>query len=171
LPVEFIASTTPTFNPKYDFTMSLDGFIKRNLYWANDRLHGRPVLQHYTDIRRILENRDSRKQARHLQDLLKHAKTHSRFYASLPTDDLFSLPVMNKETIRKNYHDICVPVADVPFHQGKMHIQRTSGSTGMPLAVPQDLRKRNRRVAELKYVGALAGYKSHEKMAQLRIWT
>ena len=36
---------------------------------------------------------------------------------------------------------------------------------------PQDTRKRHRRVAELKYFGKIVGFKSHEKLVHLRIWT
>ena len=35
----------------------------------------------------------------------------------------------------------------------------------------QDTRKRNRRVAELKYFNEQIGFKSHEKLGQCRIWT
>ncbi len=151
--------------------MSLGGFIRRNIYWTIDRLKGSPVLQHYKDIKQILKNNDVAKQRKHLQNLLDYSTKYSKFYSAFQGEKLQMFPVMNKELLRKNYDNICVDIVHVPFHQGKMHIQRTSGSTGTPLAIPQDFRKRNRRIAELKYFGNLAGYKSHEKLAQLRIWT
>ncbi|NVN94423.1 MAG: phenylacetate--CoA ligase family protein [Bacteroidetes bacterium] len=151
--------------------MSIGGFIRRNIYWTIDRLKGSPVLQHYKDIKQILKNNDVAKQRKHLQNLLDYSTKYSKFYSAFQGEKLQMFPVMNKELLRKNYDNICVDIVHVPFHQGKMHIQRTSGSTGTPLAIPQDFRKRNRRIAELKYFGNLAGYKSHEKLAQLRIWT
>ena len=45
----------------------------------------------------------------------------------------------------------------------------TSGSTGMPFTVVQNLNKRNRVIAELKYFGEKAGYRSHEKMIFFRV--
>ena len=46
----------------------------------------------------------------------------------------------------------------------------SGGSTGVPFAIPQDSGKRNRRIAEIKFFGALVGFKSHEKLIQLRTW-
>lgn len=134
-------------------------------------MKGGPVLQHYRDIKQILENGDVEKQRKHLQNLLDYSTKNSKFYTAFQGVGLAAFPVMNKELLRKHYHEICVEIGRVPYHKGKMYIQKTSGSTGAPLAGPQDFRKRNRRVAELKYFGNIAGYKSHEKLAQLRIWT
>lgn len=151
--------------------MSLGGVIRRNIYWTSDKLKGSPVLQHYNDIKQILESGAIQKQSKHLHNLLDYSTKQSKFYSSFQGREINEFPVINKEILRKNYDSISVDIVHVPYHHGKMRIQRTSGSTGIPLAIPQDFRKRNRRVAELKYFGNIAGYKSHEKLAQLRIWT
>ena len=55
------------------------------------------------------------------------------------------------------------------FKNQDLHTMSTSGSTGTPFTVVQDKRKRSRVIAELKLFGELCGYKSHEKMAFLRV--
>lgn len=55
--------------------------------------------------------------------------------------------------------------------QVKIHIQHTSGSTGTPFHIHQDTRKRKRRIAELKYYGSIVGFRSHDPLIHLRIWT
>lgn len=92
---------------------------------------------------------------------------------STPPDKSLTLngfPVVNKSTLIANYTDIAVPAEQIPWQRGKMHIQSTSGSTGTPLKIPQDTRKRQRRVAELKYFGKKVGFDSHECLIHLRTW-
>jgi phenylacetate-CoA ligase len=154
--------------------MSLGGFVRRVSFWTNDFFHASPIRKHYNDIRTILKNKDNIgiiTQKEHLQNILTHAVTKSKFYSKYDANNIETFPIINKFIIRDNYDYINVELSEIPEHKGNMHIQRTSGSTGTPLAVPQDKRKRNRRIAELKYFGKIAGYNSHEKLAQLRIWT
>ena len=154
--------------------MSFGGFIRRNLYWGNDFLHKSPVGKHYRDIQTILANKNGvglSLQKQHLINLLQHAVENTKFYSECDSNNIETFPIINKIRIRENHDAIQVQLSKVPEHKGNLHIQRTSGSTGTPMAIPQDKRKRNRRIAELKYFGKIAGYNSHEKLAQLRIWT
>ena len=159
--------------------MSVNGWIKRTVYWANDYLHGKKVRRFYEDLQKVHASRDTGYpiQQQHLAEMLEHATTNSPFYrkfAGRGSDgwDLTVFPVMNKTILIENYDTICIPVEKVPWQEGKpFFIQRTSGSTGTPFAVPMDSRKRNRRVAELKYYNDLVGFKSHEMLGQCRVWT
>jgi len=111
-------------------------------------------------------------QRKNLVDLLDHATTNSEFYRSYRGKKLSEYPVVNKYILSENYDAITVPVSKIPEQETeKLHIQKTSGSTGTPFAIYQDSRKRHRRVAEIKYFGTLVGFKSHERLAQCRIWT
>lgn len=154
-------------------TMSLGGLIRRSAFWANDFLHASPIRMLYNDIDRILNTPTvgAALQRQHLYNMVDHAVKNTTYYSKYKDCAFDSFPVMNKYLLRENYESISVEQNLIPQHTGVMHIQRTSGSTGTPLAVPQDKRKRNRRIAELKYFGNIAGYQSHEKMTQLRIWT
>ena len=80
--------------------------------------------------------------------------------------------MVNKAILNENRDKITIPIDKIPEQEGdKVHIQKTSGSTGTPFAIPQDTRKRNRRIAELKYFNEQVGFKSHEMLGQCRIWT
>lgn len=154
--------------------MSLDGFYKRNIYWIQDFLHGSRVGKHYREIKTIMKSAETGKriQRDRLNDLLKHAVENTVFYKSYAGKPLEQFPIMNKSKLIENYDGIVVPIEKIPEQETeKVHVQKTSGSTGTPFAIYQDSRKRHRRVAELKYFGQFVGFKSHEKLAQCRIWT
>lgn len=154
--------------------MSIDGFIKRSIYWGNDYIHGKKVRRFYNHLKIVLSDEKIGRQIQQkdLKNLLEHATQNTSFYREFVGKELTSFPVVNKNILNENREMVCVPIDKIPEQEGdSVHVQRTSGSTGTPFAVPQDTRKRNRRVAELKYFNALVGFKSHEKLAQCRIWT
>lgn len=101
-----------------------------------------------------------------LTKILQYAVDNTSFYASIAKEGirLSDFPVMNKTILNEHYDEIAVHTFDdKPTH--KMH---TSGSTGIPFTVIQDLAKRERHIADLKYFGALAGYKDGDPMCYLR---
>lgn len=154
--------------------MSIDGFIKRNYYWMNDRLHGSRVRKHFDEIGVVLRDISTGKaiQQERLRQLLHHATTCSEFYKPYHGKEIGEFPVTTKNILNDNHDAVAVAIKDIPEQETeKLHVQRTSGSTGTPFAVYQDSRKRHRRVAELKYFGESVGFKSHEKLGQCRIWT
>lgn len=71
---------------------------------------------------------------------------------------------MNKTMLNQHYDEIFV--AD--YRNVKTHSMHTSGSTGIPFTVVQNLEKRDRHIADLKYFGELAGYKDHDPLCYLR---
>ena len=154
-------------------------WVKRSLFWLNDSLHGRPVGQFYEDLKRVNTNYEKGYsiQQEHLKKMLKHAIDNSEFYRqkvgnNKDTVDISMFPITNKTILNLNYDKVCVPFEKIPGQiENPIHVQKTSGSTGTPFAVLQDTRKRNRRIAELKYYNASVGVLSHEMIAQCRIWT
>lgn len=101
-----------------------------------------------------------------LQELLKYAIHHTAYYSGIREDGvcLSDFPVMNKTILNEHYDEIMVHAYDgQPTH--KMH---TSGSTGIPFTVIQDLAKRERHIADLKYFGTMAGYLDQDPMCYLR---
>lgn len=154
--------------------MSFDGFLKRSLYWTKDFFAGRKVRKHFLEIRKVLKNgKDGKEiQKKKLEELLVHATSFSEFYKQYKGKSLTEFPVVNKSILIENKDIVAVPFQHIPEQETQeIHIQKTSGSTGTPFSVLQDSRKRHRRVAELKYWGESVGFKSHEKLAQCRIWT
>ena len=107
-----------------------------------------------------------------LKKLLLHATSYSEYYKKFAGKNFSDFPVVNKNFFIENYGEVSIPIKFIPEQESeKIHVQKTSGSTGTPFAVPQDSRKRYRRIAELKYFGQDVGFKSHEKLGQCRIWT
>lgn len=154
--------------------MGFDAFLKRTVYWASDYLHGKKVKRFYDDLKKVLSSKaiGYPVQQEHLRMLLEHATTNSAYYKQFAGMNLEHFPVINKSVLNEHYAEVCVPVEKIPFQETEtVHIQKTSGSTGTPFAIPQDTRKRNRRVAELKYYNEIVGVKSHEMIGQCRIWT
>lgn len=153
--------------------MSFDGFWKRSLYWANDLLHGGTIWNIRKDIASVLSDYEAgkKKQQAKLDELLDWATKNSSFYSSYAGKKLSDFPVVNKLILVENHDANCIPKEKLPWQQGDIFIQRTSGSTGVPFAVPQDTRKRQRRIGALKYFNDTVGFKSHEKLGQCRIWT
>lgn len=97
--------------------------------------------------------------------ILRYATENSEFYAGLKgKNNIKDFPVMNKTLLNANYNRIAVQ-----FYNGrKTHKMYTSGSTGIPFMVIQNMEKRERHIADLKYFGFLAGYTDHEPMCYLR---
>lgn len=97
--------------------------------------------------------------------LMKYASENTAFYAKYKdAKRIEDFPVMNKTILNENYDDVVVH----SFDNIKTHKMHTSGSTGIPFTVVQDLAKRERHLADLKYFGALAGYADHDPMCYLR---
>ena len=145
----------------------------RKKFWEEDELNGSPIGIPYKEVEFLLthsmeEGWPVRKQK--LYDLLDYARKYTTFYSGFEGYDLHSYPVMTKKMLIEHYNEIVVKPENIPSQLGPVFVQRTSGSTGNPLAMPQDTRKRQRRVAEIKYMVGILGYKSHEKMIHLRTW-
>lgn len=154
--------------------MSFNGWIKRTIYWMNDYFHGKKVRRFYEDMTKVLSDKETGYiiQQQHLKMLLDHASANTAFYSNKKGKDLSEFPIVNKTILNENYDLICVPIEKIPEQESKkLHVQKTSGSTGTPFAIPQDSRKRNRRIAELKFYNEQIGFKSHEMLGQCRIWT
>lgn len=152
--------------------MNIRALFLRTTFWLKDFLKGSPIRKPYNEIKFIAEHsyeeglliRETK-----LKKLLQHAVSYSKFYKGF-SEKFNEYPIMNKSLYLKNYDAIKVDINNIPGQIGKLHIQSTSGSTGTPFSIPQDTRKRQRRIAELKYYGEIVGYKSHEKLIHLRTW-
>ena len=153
--------------------MNIYALYLRNKFWIKDFFNGSPIGKPYKEIKFLSEQSYEKGRAireKKLQDILSYARTYCKFYHKVKTNDLSSFPVMNKNLYLQNYDLIRVPDEQIPGQKGKVHIPTTSGSTGTPFAIPQDTRKRERRIAELKYFGKIVGFKSHETLIHLRTW-
>lgn len=142
-------------------------------FWLDDFMKGSPIGKPYREIKFLQEHSYEqglpvRQDA--LRRIIDHAREHTAFYKNIKGYNLEDLPVMNKLRLTEHFDRIRVSEKNIPGQQGKVHIQSTSGSTGTPFKIPQDTRKRQRRVAELKYFGKIVGFRTHEKLIHLRTW-
>ncbi len=153
--------------------MDLQALYLRSRFWISDFMKGSPVRKQYNDIKYIDRHTKERCApliGQKLHKLLEYAQTHTDFYSRFDSFELRDYPVMNKLSLIQNMERIRVAPEEIPGQKGEVHIQRTSGSTGVPLAIPQDTAKRQRRIAELKYYGKVVGFTTHEKLVHLRSW-
>lgn len=152
---------------------SLRSKFLRTTYWIKDWVYGSPIRKEYNEIKFIMENPEESKtyKSEKLKSLLKYAVKNCPFYEKIDPTDILNFPIVNKIILTENFKNIAVQADIIPGQKGTVHVQRTSGSTGTPFKVPQDTRKRNHRIAELKYFGELVGYNSHDPLCHLRIWT
>lgn len=153
--------------------MDLNAVYLRNKFWITDFLKGSPIGKPYKEVKYLQEHSAEeglpiRKAALH--KLLDYARAHTAYYKDIKGYDLTDFPIMNKASLIEHYDEIRVREEEIPGQVGAVHIQTTSGSTGTPFKIPQDTRKRMRRIAELKYFGAIAGFKTHDKLIHLRTW-
>ena len=123
------------------------------------------------DVSRKMEDKEyasvisGGKMPEQLRSLLTYATENTAFYSKYKNfEKIEDFPVMNKTILNENYDDVVVHAYD----NIKTHKMHTSGSTGIPFTVIQDLAKRERHIADLKYFGALAGYADHDPMCYLR---
>ena len=99
------------------------------------------------------------------QSILDYAALHVPYYASLGKGAaLIDFPVMNKISLKTHAKAIFAP----EYRNQPTHTMFTSGSTGIPFCVVQNLEKRDRHIADLKYFGELAGYHDHDPLCYLR---
>lgn len=155
--------------------MSFGGFIRRTIFWHNDAKNNDGFIRgQYDQINRSLADPFYTKslQDRYLAAMLEYMTTYSPYYSAFQGSlDLNSFPVMAKQDLITHHNEMAVDSSIIPHQKGNLYIQKTSGSTGVPFSMPQDTRKRQRRIAEIKAFSALDGYESHEPMAQCRVWT
>lgn len=86
--------------------MSIGGFIRRNLFWAKDRLFNNSMVRkQYDDIKEILENYEiGRKRVeKYLLNLLNHAANTTEFYKEFKGKSLSQFPLVNKAIYKENY--------------------------------------------------------------------
>lgn len=146
--------------------------IKRFCFWFNDWTRGGAIHKAYAEMKRAFVDPKYDPQQDRLKELLDYATANCPFYSPFRGKALCEFPIVNKNVLIANDAEIAVDPALIPFQDGRpVHVQKTSGSTGTPFAVRQDFRKRQRRVASLKFFGLHAGFKSHERLVQCRIWT
>lgn len=103
-----------------------------------------------------------------LQDILNFAKENIPFYKGGTAKTLSDFPVVNKQMILANREAFLAPMEAIPGQKGELHIQKTSGSSGIPFSLPQDTLCRIKRIALIKYANEQIGFHSFMPLMHLR---
>ena len=135
------------------------------VFWVKDILTGRKVRTIYEELCQDDCCFDKEKQIKKINKLLTYAKNNCRYYDKYDIN-IKKFPIVNKQIIKDNYNDIFVKKYD----KSKLHKMSTSGSTGTPFTVYQNIEKRNSVLAEVLFFGKKAGFYFGEKQLFSRIW-
>jgi len=146
--------------------------LRRHLFWMLDFLKGSHITSHYRDIKnlngKVSIEELSKSNQKKIDKLLLHASGTVPYYKFIG-DNLVSLdlfPIINKSIIRNNFEDF----NSKKYINIHTHTVTTSGSTGHPFKIHQDLNKRNRNTADAIYFGEKAGFLIGNKMFYFRLW-
>ena len=137
---------------------------RKVLFKIFDWLKGAPVSRHHNEILSFNSSNEVINQAE-LANLLMYATTNIQYYSNYEPD-LNELPIVSKSFLKNNFN-----LFQSQSHNSKSKIaMTTSGSTGTPFTVYQDLNKKARNHADTLYFGELAGYELGNKLYYLKIW-
>lgn len=140
-------------------------WVRRTAFWTLDALKGGTIKKHYNDIKyKMLNHTD---QSQQLQKLLNHANHTTKFYKNLNVQDFKEFPVLNKQDFKERFDEFQSEL----FVNKPLHQMSTSGSTGTPFVVNQDMNKRKRTLADIIYFNEIAGQKLGDKYIFFRVWT
>ena len=83
-----------------------------------------------------------------LQRLLDHATGTTRYYRPYAGAQLSEFPLTTKAELKQHGDEL----RSSAFDGRPLHTKKTSGSTGTPVVIGQDARKRNRSIADTIYL-------------------
>lgn len=141
----------------------IGGAARRNGFWLLDRLRGGPVRRHYEEVRSVIAGQDPHALEDPLPSLLEHATGTTAFYGPYRGLGPERYPVIDKATVKAD------PGAfrSRTFEGVELHRAESSGSTGEPIVVYQDPRKRRRSIADTIAFNELAGLRLGDRLMWL----
>lgn len=101
-----------------------------------------------------------------LSNLLKHAVQTAEFYKNFDSNSINDFPVINKTQIKEHFPAF----RSREFLNKPLVEMTTSGSTGTPFTVFQDIEKKQRNLADTFYFANLAGYELGQRLFYFKIW-
>ncbi len=146
--------------------------LREIVFWIVDGLRGGKIRKPYKDIKRIMSLPKEQliiEQQHYLDKLIRHAKSTTSYYRMSLSgkEKIEDFPVINKNIIKDNYQEM----QSRAYKGKKLHYMTTSGSTGTPFTMMQDMGKRYRVLAELIYFNKFVGNNVGDKFIYFRVWT
>lgn len=144
----------------------IGSLIRRIVFWTIDFIKGRKIRKHYKEIKKEIETPNLNKQEKKIEELLNHAKNTTEFYKNIKFKNIKDFPVVNKLIYNENYEKF----QSSEYINKKIHKMSTSGSTGTPFVVRQNMNKRYRNLADIIYFNKITGQKIGDKYIFFRVW-
>ncbi|WP_136479790.1 phenylacetate--CoA ligase family protein [Cognatitamlana onchidii] len=152
--------------------MSTLNKLRNYSFWFLDFLKGGGAIkEHYKEIESILLKPNSpdslRKREQNLNALLKHATTTTKFYYDFSGyNSIQDFPIIKKTVIQDNFDTF----KSKTYLSTKSYKVSTSGSTGVPFFLYQNINKRNRNTADVIYFSKSADYIIGNQLFELEVW-
>ncbi|MCU4173874.1 hypothetical protein [Carboxylicivirga sp. N1Y90] len=144
--------------------------VRALAFWQMDLLKGGKLRSHFNDVQQQVEHysgtKSNQQHGAYLKTLLKHVCESVPYYNGIESTTLTDFPVVNKLLIRDN--DAQFVSSNESYQEFKSVV--TSGSTGTPFSIKQDLRKSIRNTSDTIYFGKLAGFDIGQKLFYFKIW-
>lgn len=139
--------------------------LRYTIFFLVDFLKGKKVKNHLDDITKFY-NQQKNNQVE-VDKLVKHAIQTVPFYKTMDENsEISDFKVVDKIVIKNNLNEF----QSSKYENAKLISMTTSGSTGTPFTVYQDVNKKNRNHADTLYFGTLAGYKIGFCVIYMKIW-
>lgn len=145
--------------------------IRRLSFNLIDLLKGGKINKHYNEVKRILDKQKNKclkdVNDRALNELLTHAINTTEFYLSFKNfKSLHDFPIIKKDVVKENFEKF----KSKKYLNKKFYKVSTSGSTGVPFVLHQDLNKRKRNNADAIYYFKQIGYDIGDKLYDFEVW-
>ena len=152
--------------------VKLPGNFRKTAFLIKDYFNGGIIGKHLGEIKFLLENYDTpeavEKRSSLLQNIINHATQTTPFYRNLSLRNSISdFPIINKSVIKGSAENF----KSESFKNKQLFSMTTSGSTGTPFTIFQDLNKKRRNYADTLYFAQKAGYEIGHKFYYLKIWS
>jgi phenylacetate-CoA ligase len=144
--------------------------LRRYGFWTLDAIKGGKIRRHYLDIKSKLEDGKvdiDREHQHQIRSLIEHAKKYTQFYRDIKGDNLKDLPIVTKVDFKNNF-DL---FQSKYYYNKPLHKMSTSGSTGTPFTVYQNMNKRRRTLADIIYFNELCDQRLGDRYVFFRVWT
>jgi phenylacetate-CoA ligase len=137
---------------------------RKSVFQIKELISNKKITKHRKDVVTVfLQNHISDES---LRDLLVHAVRNVPHYENTATIHLQDFSIVDKSIIKSSINQFKAR----NFLNKKVLAMTTSGSTGTPFTVYQDLNKKARNHADTIYFGNLGGYELGNKLLYLKIW-
>ena len=105
------------------------------------------ILNHYNEIKHIMNDSYTKEktQKEKLNDILLHAKQTTEWYKDIDINNFNEIQLLKREDIINNYEKfISKKYVNKPYR-----VMQTSGSSGIPLKIRQNMDKKKRNLADV----------------------